>query len=125
MTDQNIPPELHDFILGHIDSIAYLEALLLLHANPDQGWDSEKVSQRLYITPDQKMALLEALQDDGFIDMVAGEYRFTGGSVDQRKLIDQLATFYASHIVAVTNVIHSKPRRIREFAKAFRFKREN
>jgi hypothetical protein len=122
---ETIPAELRDFILRHIDSVAQLEALLLLRAHAGQTWTAETLASRLYIAPDQAIPLVESMRGDGFIESVGEEeFRYQGGSPDQRQLIDRLADLYVSHLVAVSNLIHSKPRRIREFAKAFRLKKD-
>ncbi len=38
MADELIPPDVREFILTHIDSIAQLEALLLLANQPETRW---------------------------------------------------------------------------------------
>jgi hypothetical protein len=121
---ERIPADLRDFILRHIDSVAQLEALLLLRAHADQTWTAESLAARLYITSEQAMPLVESMRGDGFIEATEEAFRYRGGTAEQRQLIDRLADFYAAHLVAVTNLIHSKPRRIREFAKAFRLKKD-
>jgi hypothetical protein len=47
MTDDVIPGDLRDFILRHIDSVAQLEALLLLRANPNEDWDVKETATRV------------------------------------------------------------------------------
>jgi hypothetical protein len=121
---EKIPADLHDFILRHIDSVAQLEALLLLRTHADQEWTAEGLASRLYIASDQALPLLESMREDGFVEAGEEAFRYRGGTADQRQLVDRLAQFYAAHLVAVTNLIHSKPRRIREFAKAFRLKKD-
>jgi hypothetical protein len=39
-------------------------------------------------------------------------------------MIARLADVYARHLIPVTNLIHSKPRRIREFADAFKLRKD-
>jgi hypothetical protein len=86
MADEPIPDDLREFILGHIDSIAQLEALLLLRRNPGTTWNASSVAQRLYVSE--------------------------GEATDSR------------HLIPITNMIHGKPRRIREFSDAFKFRRD-
>jgi len=38
-------------------------------------------------------------------------------------LIEQLVEVYSHHLIAVTNLVHSKPRRIGSFADAFKFRK--
>ena len=54
MVDQPLPDEITAFLLTHIDSIAQLEALLLLRASPRLEWSAETVAKRLYIPPRQR-----------------------------------------------------------------------
>jgi hypothetical protein len=43
---------------------------------------------------------------------------------EEARMVDRLADAYAKHLIPVTNMIHAKPRRIREFADAFRFRKD-
>jgi hypothetical protein len=123
MSEEKIPADLRIFLLRHIDSVAQLEALVLLSASPQDRWTSAKLASRLYISEDQALPLLHSLAEDGFVDIVDEEFSYTG-HLERRQTVRSLADFYASHIVAVTQLIHSKPRRIREFANAFRLKKD-
>lgn len=38
--------------------------------------------------------------------------------------VGRLEALYRTHLIPITNMIHAKPRRIREFADAFRFRKE-
>jgi hypothetical protein len=55
MGDDLLPDDVKALLLRHIDSIAHLEALLLLRANAALAWSTETLSQRLY-TPVQETA---------------------------------------------------------------------
>ena len=48
MAAESIPDDLVDFISRYIDSVAELEALLLLRRNPAERWDVPKAMARLY-----------------------------------------------------------------------------
>jgi hypothetical protein len=39
-------------------------------------------------------------------------------------MVDRLAHTYSRHLIQVTNLIHTKPRRLREFADAFKIRKE-
>ena len=124
MADKIIPPDLQSFILRHFESIAQLEALLLLRANPVDKWTLPKITARLYIAEADVAVALARLCGDGFLTCRDGIYCYDGGDDEQRARIDQLARVYASHLIPVTNLIHSKLRRIQEFAGAFRFRKD-
>jgi hypothetical protein len=54
-----IPQEVARFILDRIDSIAQLEAVLLLRQSPDTWWGSKQVADRLYISEEDCAPVLD------------------------------------------------------------------
>src|SRR6185312_2635182 len=49
MADNPVPPEVRLFIFDCIESVAHLEALLLLKDSPEQDWDVSSLARRLYV----------------------------------------------------------------------------
>lgn len=123
MPENSIPPDIYNFLIGHIDSIGAIEALLLLCRNQDQPWAPAEVGKRLYISAAEAQGLLNRLHDDGLIQGDGGAFRFRPANPDQEELMKRLADTYQSHLVTVTKIIHSKPMRIREFANAFKLRK--
>jgi hypothetical protein len=127
MVDQSLPGEVIAFLLAHIDSIAQLEALLLLRANPVLEWRAESLAKRLYISNQETEALLERLCADGFLVLSDQElcgYQYHPRSRDLAQTVDQVAEIYARYLIPVTNLIHTKPRtRVQEFADAFQLRK--
>jgi hypothetical protein len=123
MTDESIPADLREFILRYIDSVAHLEALLLLRANADTNWDTATIAQRLYTTEQQAAEVLAQLCSDGLLTCEEERYRYGKQSPENLTTIDRLADSYAKHLIPITNMIHGKPRRIRQFADAFKFRK--
>jgi hypothetical protein len=123
MTDDPIPADLREFILRYIDSVAHLEALLLLRANPETAWDTSIIAQRLYTTEQQAAEVLTQLCADGLLTHDSDRYRYGNQSAENLAMIDQLAALYAKQLIPITNLIHGKPRRIRQFADAFKFRK--
>lgn len=128
MVEFPIPSDVKQFILTNIDSIAQLEALLLLRAAPTEKWAVVAVAKRLYITEQETAPLLTSLCERGLIaisDAESVQYTYQQTSPDLARMVDRLAEVYAKHLVPVTNLIHSKPRtRIQEFADAFRLRKD-
>jgi hypothetical protein len=123
MSDDAIPQDLQEFIMRHVDSVAHLEGLLLLRREADRTWSPEELAARLYIRIDEATELLVRLRADGFLS--GGEsYGFAPQTAEQWQLVDRLADAYSRHLIPITNMIHAKPRRIREFSDAFKFRRE-
>jgi hypothetical protein len=58
-----IPEDVAQFIIEKIDSVAQLEALLLLRDNPQQQWDVAAVAKRLYIDDEQPGKVLARLRE--------------------------------------------------------------
>ena len=128
MNRDSIPNDLRQFILERIESVAYLEALLLLRSKPDAPWTYEAVANRLYIDQKQTAELLARLDADGFVTSAGAEdsaYRYQPHTAHLQQMIDSLAEFYGKHLVPITNLIHSKPKnRVQEFADAFRLRKD-
>jgi hypothetical protein len=124
MADEIISDDLREFILRYIDSIVQLEALLLLRAHPDVDWDVKTATARLYASEPEVGEILARLCGDGFLSCAEGRYRYSPQMPEEARMVDRLADAYAKHLIPVTNMIHAKPRRIREFADAFRFRKD-
>lgn len=78
MADDLVPDDIRAFIVRHIDSVAQLEALLLLRAHAAEAWDAPKIAKRLYIEDGEIAVLLGRLCDDGLLVGQNGFYRFGG-----------------------------------------------
>jgi DNA-binding IclR family transcriptional regulator len=123
MADEHLPDELRDFIVRHIDSVAQLEALLLLRANPHETWDVARTAKRLYASESEAAMVLARLCQDGLLNCQDETFRYQPEPA-AAATVDRLAEAYAHQLIAVTNIIHAKPRRIREFADAFKFRKD-
>src|SRR5919106_4292601 len=121
MADEQIPEDVREFILRYINSIAQLEALLLLWREPEMAWDVADLAKRLYISEEETGEVLAQLSADGLINPSEGTYRFD--RADWQQVVARLDETYSKHLIPVTNIIHSKPRRIREFADAFKLRK--
>jgi hypothetical protein len=121
------PHELKQFIAQHVESLAQLEALIILRQNPQQHWHSPELAQRLYITPDMCEAILADLERRGFAARPAGgpAYHYETRDAALDRLVGELATLYQQRRVAVITEIYSKPvHKVQTFADAFRLRRE-
>lgn len=124
MTDEVIPSDVKEFILAYIDSIAQLEALLLLRASPNERWDVAKTARRLYVSESESHEVLSSLCVRGLLSRSESSYSYSGLAMDKATMVDRLADAYRRHLIPVTNIVHQKPSRIHEFANAFKFKRK-
>ena len=124
------PEDLRRFVLTSIPSVPFLEALLLLRANPTQQWHGDILAQRLYVRERTAQGLLEDLCRAGMIAPCAAPhedcYQYHPISNTLRERIDQLADLYARHLVEVTLLIHSSlDRKAQQFADAFKLRKDS
>jgi hypothetical protein len=122
-----IPTDIERFIVASIDSVAEIEALLLMRHTTPQLWDAESLARRLYIDASQTAETLKQLATKKLVveSQTDGAYRYEPQTDELRGLIDRLAEIYSMHLVPVTNLIHNKPKsQVQEFADAFRVRKE-
>ena len=125
MADDLLPDDVRDFIMAHIDTVAQLEAMMLLRSQPSDAWDTVTVARRLYISEPEVSHALGRLIDIAIVKPANGTFLYDPAP-DLRPLVERVAATYTRHLIPVTNLIHSKPRpsRIHEFADAFKFRRD-
>lgn len=116
------------FILLGIPSVPYLEAILLLRADPNKAWDYTEISQRLYLSEAAGQALFAELKAGGILNSdtdAPSLSRYQPQTQDLQKMIDLLADVYPKNLVEITNLIHSKlNRKARQFADAFLLRKD-
>src|SRR6187397_690760 len=61
MADDPVPVEVRNFLIHCIESVAQLEALLLLRATPQRAWKVPDVARRLYVGEGKAAQLLGGL----------------------------------------------------------------
>jgi hypothetical protein len=126
MPDSVIPEDVRGFISKNIDSIAQLEGLLLLRANPAIQYNVRTIAERLYISDEESEWLLHDLHENGLIAKnQSSEYFYQPQSSELLSMVEKLADIYSRYLLAVTHFIHSKSKsRIQEFANAFRIRKD-
>jgi DNA-binding IclR family transcriptional regulator len=126
MTRPELPADVRRFILTSIPSVPYLEAVLLLRAEPATAWGVAELARRLYVPERTATELLQTLTASGIAarmgDTNSARY---APAPELRELLDELAQAYSKDLVAITDLIHSRiDRRAQRFADAFRFRKE-
>jgi hypothetical protein len=130
MTDEAVPEAVQRFIALHIDSVAKIEALLLMYRNPEQTWDAALLAKRLYITPAETAKILAELHARQFLDardLPKGSFCYRPASSELTDQVQQLADTYAKRLVAVTHLIHQRAapsNSLQMFADAFKLKKD-
>jgi hypothetical protein len=116
----SIPPDIQRFILTSIPSVSHLEALLLMRQEPGREWDAASMARSLYIGTKRAEDALSELMDAGMITRTGASFRYGPSTPELGALIDEVASVYPKHIIAVTNVIHSRiGKQARQFGDAF------
>ena len=124
MPDNPVPPEVRLFIFDCIESVAHLEALLLLKDSPELHWDVFSLARRLYIGHAEATAILEHLTACELAQRSGAGFRYHTRDAERRRLIDALAESHARYLVPLTRLIHEKASGIRKFADAFKFRKD-
>ncbi len=124
MADDPIPAEVREFIHTYIESIADLEALLLLARTIGTKSTAASVAEQLYIDEAQAGEVLERLCAGGLARCQDGRFWFNDGPDGPRTIVERLAELYTSHLISVTNLVHSRPSGARAFAAAFKFRKD-
>ena len=127
MSEGELPKDVRELVIGHIDSVVQAEILLLLQANPAQAFSAEQVGQVLRIDANGAEAQLAHLQSHGMLR--AGPdgrgYVYGPQSVELGDAVAGLARAYADRRVTVIALIYSKPTdQLRSFADAFRIRKD-
>ena len=126
MTLPELPADVRRFILTSVPSVPYLEAVLLLRAEPERAWDAAQLARRLYV-PERNGVELIALLKSSSIGAAVGDTSSVryDPTAELGGLLDRVAQADASDLVTVTDLIHSRiDRRAQQFADAFRFRKE-
>lgn len=127
MADDLIPDTVKEFIANNIDSIAELEALLLIRRKADIRWSAADLAQSLYTSPEQAKEAMTKLNERGLSGIEEGTpptYYYRPSSVKLERVVGELAETYAKYLIQVTNLIHSKPQmKVQQFADAFKLRK--
>ena len=126
MSLPELPADVRRFILTSVPSVPYLEAVLLLRGESEKTWDAAQLARRQYVPERNGVELISLLKSSGIAEAVGdtSAVRYAP-TAELGELLDRVAQAYASDLVAVTDLIHSRiDRRAQQFADAFRFRKE-
>lgn len=118
-------PDVDKFLLDYIDSVPHLEALLLVWSSRPRPWPAEELARRLYINTSLARSILQDLVREGLIANGPEDRCHYEPDPEEDKLMADVDAVYKREMIRVSRLIHSKASpAVREFAKAFRFKKE-
>jgi len=118
--------EVDRFILARVESVPHLEALLLVWRARSQAWSVEAVAKRLWVKPEVAKEILGDLERDSLLIQLSGEEKYVcQPDTETERLLDAVNDNYRHDMIRISTMIHSKASTaIREFARAFRLKKE-
>nr|WP_314542908.1 hypothetical protein [uncultured Massilia sp.] len=135
MDKPSIPEDIRRFVLTSIPSVPFLEALLLMRADPLHAWHRDSLARRLYVREKTAENLLADLCTAGMVARCAPPeggnapsqcFRYAPEPDFLRERIDHLADLYSTHLVEVTHLIHSSlDRKAQQFADAFKWRKDS
>lgn len=128
MQQNQIPKEVSQFVISHIPTVPFLEAMLLIRSEREQPWDGKRLAKRLYMSERAASELLRRLHQAGFaseVDGLPGAFFYAPSTPEFVFVIDSLAATYRQHLVEVSNLIHSRnAKHAHQFADAFKLRKE-
>jgi hypothetical protein len=124
MRDSNLPDEVRALILAYVVTIAQIDMLLLLRADPDRAWTAPALARELRIGEAYAAAELERFEARGFLLREGDSYRYAPKSGEIAAAVSALASAYVTHPVAIVSLVYSRPAQdLRTFVDAFRLRK--
>ena len=118
-------PAVDEFVQRELDSVPHLEALLLLYGNRSAQWSVEDMGAALYIDHSASRDVLHDLARRQLASRTDANLYAYNPSPERDSLVAALQTEYRRNLIHLTRMIHAKASRgVREFADAFRFKKD-
>ena len=129
VTPAEIPAPVVQFVAEHIKSLDQLVLLLLLQQSPDRWWDAASVSRELAMDTDSARQALERFASQNLLAIsVSGDvrYRFQPGEPRLQEVAEAFNAAYRTNRLAILHLVTGRPQRsVRDFAKAFRIRRDD
>jgi hypothetical protein len=121
--------DVDQFIRDEIDTVPHLEAILLAWRGRGCTWSQTEMAAALYVPEELAGNILRSLEEKQILVQVSGDevrYSYRSGSEAQDELMARLNAAYQRDLIRISRMIHSKaPSGVREFARSFRFTKED
>ena len=128
MPREPIPEDLRRFILTSIPSVPFVEAMLIYRDARGAAMSNEFIAKRLYMAERAAAEVIQQLREAGVIEAAGTDpvsFRFRPASTELESMLETLASYYRTHLVDVTDLIHSRTaRRALHFADAFKLRKD-
>ena len=124
MGEPDVPKAVQRFIAQRIDSVAQLEALLVVRAAPERLWNADDVARALVTRPEHAGALLGGLAGTGVLTIDGDAYRYAPEPALARD-VDAVADAYATRRPTLIGLIFApRDTDVTALADAFRVRRD-
>lgn len=128
MPEQGPQADVYEYIFEKLDSVPHLEAIILLWNSRPVGWTAEELASRLYVPTERTNEILHDLIRQQFVQQATGSpprFSYLPRSEEQNEWMFRVDTAYRREIVRISTMLHAKASpSVREFARAFRFKKD-
>jgi predicted ArsR family transcriptional regulator len=128
MPDSGPQVDVYDYILEKIDSVPHLEAVILLWNSRPVGWTAEELASRLYVPSERAVEIMQDLIRQQLVQQASDpppRFSYLPRNDEQNEWMFRVDTAYRREIVRISTMLHSKTSpSVREFARAFRFKKD-
>lgn len=126
MPEQPSPNQaVDDLIQRELDSVPHLEALLLLWNSRPKAWTISEMGAALFVNDSYSRDILQNLARRHLATRIDPDLYAYNGSPDRDPIITALDAEYRRNLIRITRMIHAKGSPgVREFADAFRFKKD-
>ena len=124
-----IPDSVASFVSQQLESPVQLELLVLLMESPDRWWDASSVATELRVTKDAARHALEELASRNLLAIRLTDdvhYQFQPGDDGLSQLMRAFKDSWRTNPVAIVQLLTERSHRsIRDFADAFRIRRDD
>lgn len=127
MADPAIPEETQRFLADHVESPEELDALMLLHAEPERAWTCEALSQALFSVPQSAARTLERLQARGLAAARGGTppaWRYAAAGPAHDRIAALAAVYRANRAAVIKHLFQRRADPVRSLADAFRLRKD-
>lgn len=129
MARHEVSPLVLTFLSEHVGNLHRFQLLLRLIQGGDRWWDAASAAREVGITPEEAHAALDHLAKHNLLDIrITGEvrYQFRPGTDTLREAAQACVDEFRRKPVEILEVVTGMPRRrIRDFADAFRIRRDD
>jgi hypothetical protein len=121
--ENEVSPEVCDFIARHIASVEELEILLILQEQRDREWTAREINERLRSQEVSIKKWLDALVSSRLAVRTETGFRFAPSTEELARHVAALVVAYRERRIKVIELIFAKPNEnLLNFVRAFDFR---